>query len=330
MKSALDKLKSTKVKMVKTIEEVKSSFFKDSLGFPLVIKPVIEGYNLNNWIEDNKDEYEKKLQKYGAILCRGFGINTVERFQSLMDNFSEDLLEYKLRSSPRFALTDNVYVSTTYPEDQSINMHSESSYAPDHPAKITFCCIVEPTFRGETPIADNRMVLSFLSKQLRQKFSEKGILYRRNLNGLLGLSWEEVFQSNDRKYVEEECVKNGMNFEWVNKNELVLTWAKKAIWKHPITNEQVWFNHGLFFNKYMQHQDILKSVSSDEELPNNTFFGDGTKISENEIEELKLAYKKSTIEFKWKKGDVLFLDNMLFSHSRNPYKGERQIIVSIS
>lgn len=330
MNTRLDRLKKIKVKEVTNKEEVHTSFFENQLQFPLVVKPTISGLNLYNWIEENRDKFNTDLHKYGAILCRGFKINTVEKFQHLMTIFPNDLLEYKMRSSPRYSLANNVYVSTTYPKDQSINMHSESSYAPNHPERIVFCCITAAAAQGETPIADNRILLSHLSDTTKKKFLEKGVQYRRNLSGFLGLNWQEVFQTSDKTLVEAECKESGMNFEWVNEDTLILTWTKKAIWTHPITNEEIWFNHGLFFNKYMQDESVLNSVNSYNDLPNDTFFGDGTEISKEEIEEIKTAYEKATIAFPWEKGDVLFLDNMLFSHGRRPYEGERKIIVSIS
>ncbi|WP_158594536.1 TauD/TfdA family dioxygenase, partial [Aquimarina sp. AD1] len=298
--------------------------------FPLVVEPVNSGFNLENWIIDNKNLFTSNLKKYGAILLRGFNVNSVEKFQNLMSKFPNELLEYKMRSSPRFEIDNNVYVSTTYPNDQIINMHSESSYAPNHPKRIVFCCVQPAIKKGETPIADNRKIVTFLSESLKNKFLEKGVLYRRNLNGLLGLSWQEVFQTKDRKVVEDECKKSGMLFDWQDEDTLILKWTKKAIWEHPETKEMVWFNHSLFFNKHMLNDDILKSVESDNDLPNNTFFGDGTEISKEEISEIKHAYEKSTIQFPWQKGDVLFLDNMLMSHGRNSYEGDRKIIVSIS
>ncbi|KQO24459.1 hypothetical protein ASF10_23750 [Flavobacterium sp. Leaf82] len=329
MINRINKIKSQEVKKVNLNQDVSETFFQDT-KFPLVFKSIVSGYDLKKWLTDNNEKFEKELSNYGALLFRDFKINTVEKFQDLIRLFPKKLLEYKFRSSPRFELIENVYVSTTYPEELSINMHSENSYAVNHPERIIFCCITPSEYKGETPIADNRLVLSFLSDKLRNKFLEKGILYRRSLKGVLGLSWQEVFQTSDKSEVEKECELSNINFEWVGENELVLSWKKKAIWNHPITNELVWFNHGMFFNKHMLHEEILKSVQSDDELPNNTFFGDGTEISKEEIEEIKSAYTKATIEFKWEKGDVLFLDNLLFSHGRNPYKGERKIIVSIA
>lgn len=330
MKNRLSLLKTMSTKKIADDEGIKTSFFDNPIKLPLVMKPVHLGFDINSWVIDNRIQFEKNLRQYGGVLCRGFGIDTVDKFETLMNKFPNDLLDYSFRSSPRFELSNNVYVSTTYPEDQIINMHSESSYAPNHPSRIVFCCIQPATVRGETPIADNRLILQNLSENLKNKFLTKGVQYRRNLSGVLGLNWQEVFQTSDKKTVEEECLQNDMNFNWVNDDELVLTWTKKAIWKHPVTKELVWFNHGLFFNKHMLNKDILESVTSDSELPNNTFFGDGTEISEDEIEEIKNAYEKSTIKFPWEKGDVLFLDNMLASHGRNSYQGERKIIVSIA
>lgn len=324
----LNKLKNQENKIIHLDGDVEKIFLNQE-KFPLVIKSTLENFSLKNWISENKNKFEQDLLKYGAILFRDFKIETVEKFQDLMLEFPKKPLEYKFRSSPRFELSNNVYVSTTYPEDLTINMHSENSYAPDHPDRIVFCCITPAEMGGETPIADNRLVLSHISNELKQKFLEYGVQYRRNLNGILGLSWQEVFQTTDRNEVETECSNNNIQWEWIDETNLVIKWNKKAIWEHPMTRELVWFNHALFFNKYMFDEELLKYINSDNELPSNTFFGNGEEISKEEIEEIKVAYKKATVEFSWKKGDVIFLDNLLFSHGRNPYKGERKIIVSI-
>lgn len=330
MKNQLLKLKNMSAVQTMSAEVVKTSFLDNGLNFPLVLESNGSDVILEQWMVDNRTDFEQKLLKYGGILCRGFQIDTVEKFQSLMDKFPNELLDYAFRSSPRFEITNNVYVSTTYPQDEIINMHSESSYAPTHPSRIVFCCIIPAEENGQTPIADNRLILNHMSDELKQKFTEKGVQYRRYLNSFMGLGWQEVFQTEDKATVEVECIKNGMNYTWVSENELVLTWTKKAIWEHPVTGELAWFNHSLFFNKYMLPESILNAVESDDQLPNNTFFGDGTPISKAEIEEIKYAYEKATIMFPWEKGDVLFLDNMLASHGRNSYKGERKIIVSMS
>ncbi|AUP80252.1 TauD/TfdA family dioxygenase [Flavivirga eckloniae] len=311
-------------------ESISASFIKKSLSFPLVIINNDENQQLADWILDNEEDFNSNLQKYGAILCRDFKVETVEKFQSLTEMFPNDFLDYNILSSPRYEVTNNVYVSTACPEDQSIGMHSESSYALNHPNRIVFCCIIPPKVKGETPIADNRLIIKNMSPDLVKKFLNLGVMYKRNLTGFLSKSWEDVFQTSDRKKVEKQCELNGMSYNWKSDSHLELTWTKKGVWKHPETGDITWFNHALFFNKYSLNKDLLSFITSDNELPSNTFFGDGTEITKEEIEHIKEAYKKATIEFRWKKDDVLFLDNMLMSHGRNPYQGERKIVVSIS
>ncbi|NOQ72036.1 MAG: TauD/TfdA family dioxygenase [Crocinitomix sp.] len=329
MKNRLSKLMSTKAQTVSTAEKVETSVMSEELGFPFVIKGNTKGLILSHWIEENKTMFEDKITKHGGILFRNFDINTVEKFQELMKTFVEKPLEYNQRSSPRYAVGNNVYVTTTYPADRSINMHSESSYSPSHPGHIVFCCIIPAATQGETPIADNKKVLNLLSAETRNKFLEKGVRYVRRINDKIGLSWQEVFQTKERSVVEADCVKGGMSFEWKTEEELILTWNKKAIWNHPKTNEEIWFNHAFFFNKYTQDEDVLNSMESEEELPFNTYYGDGEQISKEEIAELRAAYKKATLKFLWESGDILFLDNMRISHGRSPYTGDRKVIVSL-
>lgn len=329
MISRLEKLKSVKAKNIVNAAKVDFSILSEDLNFPLVIKPNTPGLILNDWIINNREQFENKVKLHGAVLFRGFHINSVEKFENFSKLYVDVPLEYNLRSSPRYSVGKNVYHTTTYPKEYSIQMHSESSYAPNHPRNIVFCCINPADQRGETPIADNRLVFKNLTEETKNKFLQKGVKYVRNLNKEIGLSWQEVFQTTDKKEIEEECDKTGIGFRWVSDDELILTWYKKAIWEHPLTKEPVWFNHAFFFNKYALEDTFLEAVETDDQLPNNTFYGDGSSISKKEIEEIREAYKKATVEFPWEKGDVLFLDNMLMSHGRSPYSGDRKIITSL-
>ena len=153
-------------------------------------------------------------------------------------------------------------------------------------------------------------------------------MYKRLVNDKLGLDWKEIFQVQTVEEVEELCVENGIHFNWRDEG-LVLTWNSPAIVNHQKTGDEVWFNHAYFFNKYSYSEQLLNVVNSIDDLPFLTFFGDGTDISLEEYDLIKGAYEKSSVEFQWKNGDVLLVDNYLCSHARNSFTGERQILVSI-
>ncbi len=297
--------------------------------FLFIKKANEEDEKLVDWIPNNRIEFDEKLSRYGAILFRGFKVNTVSKFEQISDLFKSETREYLFRSSPRFTVGKNVYTSTSYPKESVINMHSEASYTPYQDVQCAiFCCTNPAAVGGETPIADNRKILSFLSESTKNKFLEKGVRYKRNLRKNAGLSWEEVFQTSDKNEVEAECIRTNMDFKWEGENDLELTWNKKAIWEHPKTKELLWFNHSYFFNKFTFEKEF-GSFSDISQLPYNSFYGDGTEISDVEMEEITKAYEKSTIQFSWKKGDVLFLDNLRCSHGRNAYDGKRKILASL-
>lgn len=329
MQNRLSKLKSSKAENIIGDERVVFSFLSDNAGFPLLIKPKSSGLILTEWVKDNMDTVIGKLNTHGALLFRGFHIDSVEKFQEFIDVFNASPLEYTQRSSPRYEVAKNIYYSTTYPNDQNINMHSENSYALNWPKKIVFCCIVSAAEQGETPIADNRLVFKNISQPTIDKFLQKGVRYVRNISKGIGLSWQEVFQTDDKATVEHECRLHGMDLKWEDDDGLVLCWNNKAIYNHPATNEYVWFNHSFFFNKYALTEEAIAAFGSDDELPFNTYFGDGSPITKQQIEEIKTAYDKATVVFPWQAGDVLFMDNMLMSHGRKPYKGDRKVIVSM-
>lgn len=329
MENRLLKLKNARAENIVEAPRVDISFPVNGARFPIMIKPRTAGLILKEWAKVNRQELEQKVRQHGGILFRGFGIDTVEKFQEFIGVFDVMPLEYKQRSSPRFEVAKNIYHSTTYPADQPINMHSENSYALKWAMRIVFCCIWPAEEQGETPIADNRLVYENLSDGVKAKFLQKGVRYIRNMSKGMGLAWQEVFQTSDRAQVEEECRKSGMDFVWKDEDSLMLSWNNGAIYDHPETKEKIWFNHAFFFNKYALSDELLSSFESEDHLPFNTHFGDGSPISREEIEEIRMAYEKATILFSWEKGDVLFLDNMLISHGRSPYKGKREIIVSM-
>jgi alpha-ketoglutarate-dependent taurine dioxygenase len=56
---------------------------------------------------------------------------------------------------------------------------------------------------------------------------------------------------------------------------------------------------------------------------------DGTEIPENFVKRCGQIIEEESIQFKWEKGDVLFLDNMALLHGRRPSLPPRKVLVAI-
>lgn len=314
-------------------EEVNIRVPAERATLPVIIQPAIRGINLCGWSISARDRIQSLLLRHGAILFRDFDVTSGEEFKRFIEGVSGDPLPYLERSSPRTPVEGNIYTSTEYPPEYSIFLHCENSYQKAWPLKIFFYCHVQPEQGGETPIADTRRVLMRIDPDIRATFANKGVLYRRNFRAGLGLPWQTVFQTHDRECVEKYCTDAGIECIWRDADSLTTRFVRKAVHRHPVTGEDLWFNHAAFFHILTldpETQRIFRSDFSDDELPNNTYYGDGAPIEPEVYDHLRNAYAQETVTFPWQTGDVLMLDNMLVAHGRMPYKGSRKILVGMT
>lgn len=312
---------------------VRTEYLATGKTLPLVIRPALEGVSLPDWVSANAAFVRERLARHGAILFRGFGKSSPADFERFIKAAAGDPLEYVERSSPRHQVSGKVYTSTDYPADQVIHLHNENSYQRTWPLKIFFMCVTPAGQGGETPIADVRRVLERISPSVRERFREKGVLYVRNFSDGLGLSWETVFQTSDRTAVTDYCVKNGIEATWRPGNILRTRQVGEAILAHPKTGEEVWFNHAAFFHVSSLDplvREVLTEAFGEDELPNNTFYGDGARIEPDVIEHIRNAYREETVSFAWERDDILMLDNMMVAHGRAAYRGDRKILVGMA
>lgn len=315
-------------------EHVEVTYLRPEDAIPVLIKPGGGGVNLAEWAGARREFVEGLLSEHGALLFRGFGLREAEEFEQFVRAVSGEPLEYRERTSPRSAVAGRVYTSTDYPAAASIFPHNESSYNATFPMKIFFFCHTPPGQGGSTPIADTRKVFRRIRPEVRQAFLEKQYMYVRNYESDLGLTWQNVFQTDDRAAVEQYCRNSGIEFEWTGENGLRTRQVRPAAARHPRTGEWVWFNHATFFHistlEPKAVRDALIRMVPEEDLPNNTYYGDGSPIEPSVLDELRAAYRQESVAFTWLRGDVLMLDNMLTAHARQPFTGPRKILTAMS
>lgn len=307
-----------------------SYYDEDSL---LTISPKHTNTQLRGYIDSEKDQIQQVLLNKGAILFRGFEVGGPESFSTIARQLSPNLLEYNERSTPRSEVKDQVYTSTEYPSEFSIPMHNENSYAASWPMKVWFCCQIKASYGGETPIADSRRVYEKMSPKIKHKFIDKNVMYVRNYDGKLDLSWETAFQTNDKNQVERYCKANKIDIEWISPTHLRTRTVRQSIAVHPFTKDTVWFNQAHLFHVSSLPDEVrnwLFDSIGEEGLPRNTYFGDGSVIEDEIIQEIMETYKEVTHIFKWEERDVLLLDNMIMAHGRSPYQGDRKILVAMA
>jgi alpha-ketoglutarate-dependent taurine dioxygenase len=302
---------------------------------PLLITPAGPEVDLMAWATENRNYLTDRLVEHGGILFRNFGVRATNEFERFIALASGETLEYSERSSPRTRVTNgNIYTSTDYPPNQSIFVHNENSYKRNFNLKIFFFCETPSLKGGETPIADCRNVYERISPAVRDRFIEKGWMYTRNYGDGVGLDWQTTFQTDDKNVVEQHCRRNGIAIEWTSDGRLKTRAVLPAVITHPRTGETVWFNHATFFHVSTLdpslREGLLAGFENDDDLPTNTYYGDGSAIEPETLDQLREAYQQETVSFPWQRGDILMLDNILVAHGRAPYEGPRKILVGMT
>lgn len=273
------------------------------------------------------------LARHGAVLLRGLNLQTIQDFETVARTISPRLIEYGERSSPRTRISSGIYTSTDHPADQPIVLHNEQSYTLNWPMKIWFYCVQPAETGGRTPLADSRKILKRLPAEIVERFEQKQVMYVRNYNPGVGLSWQEAFQTKDRADVEQYCAQEGIDVEWRDDDRLRTRQVRPAVRVHPETGERVWFNHAMFFNLSSLEpaaRETMLAVVDESEVPFNTFYGDGAPIERAVMGEIRNAYDSETVKFDWHRGDLLLVDNMLVAHGREPFTGARKVLVAMA
>jgi alpha-ketoglutarate-dependent taurine dioxygenase len=307
-------------------------------SLPLLIESQAAGLRLSVWAKGRRTQIEEQATRHGAVLLRGFAVDSVAEFEACIGELCGGALPYRFRASPRTEIGHHVYTATDYPAGQVIFPHNEHSYSPVCPVFLAFFADVPALEGGETTLGDNRDVTRRIDPEVKERFREKGILYVRNYGqgsggAGFGLPWPTVFQTEARAEVERYCSELGIEWEWKSHGRLCTRQAGPALIRHPRSGEEIWFNHAAFFHVTTlppNLRDALLSEFDEQDLPTQTYYGDGTPIEAGTLEHLRSIYRSVMVEFEWKKNDVLIVDNIAAVHGRNPYRGPRRVLVAMA
>lgn len=347
---------------------MKTSFFNQH-HLPLVVEPNGSGNtktDLEKYLNDNKQEFEEAFYKNGAVLFRGFALNTPKDFEDIALRVDNRMEGGYYGTSPRMPVagTKFVYTASELPGYYPIAQHCEMSYVKHPPVTLFFYCHVEPPYGGETPLCNFRKVYADLNPEVREAFDKKGVLTVRNYSGLGKSSklnlfelkrWDEIFLTTDKQEVERQCREQEMDFEWLPNDGLRITHSTPAAIEHPRSKEKVWFNHLQVFHptaaaeeyKHIhqrQHRmktflwgtlinlmvKVKKATTAPIDQSMNVLFGDGSEIPDSYVQHVEEVIWKNLVIFPWKKNDVIAIDNFSTAHGRLPFEGPREILVAWS
>jgi len=321
---------------VNEIEIPEQQLQSNNRKFPLILSPSCDSYSLPEivgWVKDNKKEIEAKLLETGVLLFRGFPLTTAKDFKDFIDAFEYEHGTYLGGGGPRNVVLGPIHTSTETPPDVPIQFHHELAYLPVNPRALFFFCEIPPAKDGETPLLASYRVhdkLKEINPQFIQNLLEKKVRYTRVLSPTdkcdrkYQRSWQEMYDTEDRAEAEKRAKETGTEkIEWLQDGSMkVVTIPLEAIKYDERSLRHV------FFNSIVLLHPASHKISAGATLWQPTY-GDYSLISDSDVLSALDIMQKEKVEFAYKRGDVVLVDNILALHARNTFTPPRRILTAI-
>ncbi|MER6471214.1 TauD/TfdA family dioxygenase [Streptomyces collinus] len=289
--------------------------------------------DLPGWAAAHRESLRALVTEHGALVVRGLGLREAPQTGAVFAGLAGELMAEREAFAPRDAYGQGVYSSTAWPANQPMCMHHELSYTLEVPGLMLFACLTAPEQGGATAVADAEAVLGALPVALAERFEREGWLLTRTYNDEIGASLAESFGTEDRAGIERYCRERAIDFTWRPDGSLRTEQRRSAVVRHPVTGRRCWFNQIAFLNEWTLDPEVreyMTDVYGADGLPFNTRYGDGSPIGEEVVQLLNGTYEAHTRREPWQAGDLMLVDNIRTAHSREPFTGERQVLVGMA
>ena len=277
------------------------------------------------------------VEDAGAVRLVGTPFRNAEALERAVRALGVEPLPYVEGQSPRTRVHGNVYTSTHYPADARVPLHQELSYRAHPPDVLAFLCVTPaatdapPGERGATPLLDGAAFLDGLPPAL-QAVAAQNLCYTKTMHGGFGLgkSWQAHFETADREAVEAVLSAEGARWEWLPDDALRVEQIRPMVAAHPRTGRRCWHNQLTLWHptNFGVRGATMRRLLGDR-LPTEVRWADGAPIDDALAEALRAAEHAAATRFDWHAGDLLLVDNHRVLHGREPYRGERQVLVAM-
>ncbi|KAF3963056.1 hypothetical protein CMV_012509 [Castanea mollissima] len=309
----------------------------NGIQFPLVLSPNPKSQTppsslslFTQAIKTEKTFLNSVLHKSGAVLLRGFPVNTASDFNDVVEAFGFEELPYVGGAAPRNKVVGRVSTTNDSPPDQKIPFHHEMAQVTTFPSKLFFFCEVEPGSGGETPIVLSHLVYEKVKErhpEFVERLEKHGLLYTRVIgedddpSSHIGRGWKSTFLTKDKSVAEERAANLGMKLEWLEDSVKTIMGPIPAIKFDKTRQRKIWFNSmvSAYTGWEDARNDPVKAVT----------FGDGKPLPADIIYDCENILEEESVAFPWQKGDVLLLDNWAALHARRSFNPPRRILASL-
>lgn len=280
--------------------------------------------DLAQWIAHNKQQVRELHADAGAVLFRGFSVARESEFDSAVRVFSE--------ATPYMVEDQNSH-NQFVTDGEDVWYHNDYCDRAKWPRYLIFWCELTNASGGQTPFVDTSRVYREIPDRIRERFESQGWILQRRFHPGIGVDAKGYFKTDDVDEIRRQLVHlEAFDERWDGDVLTGFSVRFAPSFEHPAVGLRVWANNITFSNIAMVEKTIREQLVSDytlDELPVNTFWGDGTPISAQDIKALRDIYRANEVCFDWQEGDVLLIDNIRCVHGRRPILAPQRVNVGV-
>ncbi|TVU09197.1 hypothetical protein EJB05_42645, partial [Eragrostis curvula] len=298
----------------------------DGEQMPLVLTPSAEGKDheaLVNAVKASREWLESKVIANSAVLLRGFDVRDAVEFNAVVEALGWPEIRY-VGPAPRTHVHGRVWTANEGPLDQFVYFHHEMVLIKEFPEKLILFCEVPPPEGGETPFVPSFRVTERVLEEFPEVVEEldaKGLRYtltalsKNDTKSMRGRGWEDAFGTTDKAEAEKRARALGMDLEWLPDGSVKTLLGPRGLTRvfPGRRGRRMWFN-----TVVGMHGGDLSSAT----------IADGGEIPASFVRRCEEIIEEESIQFRWRRGDILILDNLATLHARRPSLPPRRVLVA--
>jgi len=252
----------------------------------------------------------------GAVLLRGFDIESVESFSAVVSAITPATRHYSGGDARRHRVGDFVYTANDAAGWRAISPHNEMGYSRAHPDVLFFYCAVAAASGGETPLTDGRQLVRYLDPAIVDRFRASPVVYVSNLPVVPGgvesaKTWQATFETTLREHVEAILDERNATWSWSDDGTLHIEETVPAIVRNRFTEEEAFFCQAdrWHASQYRDgtREDVLRIPAA--VRYHHCRFASGAEMIEDDLVAISAAKQELSVKFTWQRSDVLCVDN---------------------
>jgi len=253
------------------------------------------------------------FEEYGLIIFRNFN-NEPKKITKITDLYTQTYANDAPRRGKSVGEKNFNTVDVGFGDgDQEIEMplHSEASYSPSWPEIIWFFCVIPSNQGGETTLCDGIKLWKNLSSNTKNFFLSNPICFDLEFPIL-----EKRLGKGKRPWLLNSQGSSDGYIDW-DTGKFYVKQTRFAVHetRHP---EVLAFSNHLMVIPGQDPQIKKWTTVKEDPIPSDI------------MDEIKSKSSELTYDHKWKKGDLVMIDNKRFMHGRRQYNknDKRQIAIA--